>query len=671
MKTIQTLLASVVLLSFLAPFLSGQNASPPQWNFFRGPNYDGHSQETSIADSWPDEGPPVLWVRELGQGYSSFVGRGNRIFTMYQTVTQQYVICLNAESGETIWERSFDWSFATAGLYPGPRSTPTLDGDRLYFTSPKGVLRCLNQSDGKLIWEVNLPQTFNAEQVTFGYACSPVIVNEKVILPVGGEGSSVVALDKNDGSTIWKSGNSKISYASILPVTKNGKRLLFAFLQNKLILMDEESGKEISSIQLSSGYDEHSAWPIYREPYLWISAPFRMGSRLIKITDSEPSQLTTVWQSDMLSNDVCSSVLVDDHLYGFDISDVQAKVHRPSRGSYRCLEFLSGKSSWQNGNPRARRELDGRDSDLAKNSVGHSSTIYADSKLILLSDTGDLILLKADPSQFQELARVRVLGGQINWTQPMLLNRRLYLRNHSRAVCVYLGEPDELATSTASVLTVSDIPQGTNFDLAKLLMPVEPEYAMDAPTVDSMIRWYWIMLASGWLVAFPLGAILFYLGGGKNVLSARATYRVLSIVLGVLGTPLFSLWFNEFIFTWPLVLGIAFEILVFQMKTRKQMVELKANPKRLRIEYWMGRLAFLFFLVVCLVYFFMCRRLSLAFEWSFLLGFPAAIPFLIVCQFLIKKIKSSWKQNCTEWLLTGLAFSAFYWAGAIVVAIKY
>ena len=98
----------------------GQTAVP-NWQFYRGAAFDGNSSETGLADSWPSEGPPVLWVRDLGQGYSSFVGRGDRVFTCYQKVTRQFVVCLDASTGKTLWEHSYDWSYQTAGLYPGPK----------------------------------------------------------------------------------------------------------------------------------------------------------------------------------------------------------------------------------------------------------------------------------------------------------------------------------------------------------------------------------------------------------------------------------------------------------------------------------------------------------------------------------------------------------------------
>jgi outer membrane protein assembly factor BamB len=655
---------------------SDLSAQEPTWDFFRGPNFDGHVDGGKLADAWPDAGPPVLWTRKLGQGFSSFTGRGDRVFSQYQTVTSQFVVCLDANTGETVWEYRYDWSYETAGLYPGPRSTPTLDGDRLYFTSPAGVLGCLSQDSGELLWQVDLIKQFDAEPVGFGYSCSPVIVGEKLIVPAGGEGSAVVAFDKMDGSVIWQAGDFKISYASVLPIERNGQQLLVAFLQNALVLMATDTGEVFAQLPLSSGYDEHSAWPIYSEPNLWISAPFKQGCQLLRVTDDDRPELKSVWHSKLLSNDVCSSVLVDEHLFGFDINDVQSKVHRPSRGSFRCLEFATGKPIWQNGSKRERHSLDPKRGTAAADSVGHCSVLYADGKLILFNDMGDLMIAKADAESFELMGKVRVLGGEVCWTQPMLLGSRLYLRNHSQAVCVYLGDPAELDVGD-SLMAIADVPQTANFDWASLVFTVEPEYAMDAPSLGWLVKWYWVMLFAGWGIAFPLATIMsMWIRGPRGQFIRRLLYRVIAIAIGVFGVTLISPLMDDFIFTWPLALAIVFEILVYQMKTR---AELKVAGDLRPTSRWPGRFALLLFTATCVAYFYLCRRLSLAFEWSFLLGFPAAVPFLMWAKRMVaegdgfqskSKSWSGWKWYW-EWGLTAVAFSAFYWLGAGVVLWKY
>ena len=114
------------------PFLPDETVDHG-WTFVRGVAFDGHSPEIHLADQWPASGPPVLWHRPLGQGYSSFVAADERVFTQYQSISGQYVICLSATTGETIWEYRYDWPFEATGLYPGPRATPTIYQKKIFF----------------------------------------------------------------------------------------------------------------------------------------------------------------------------------------------------------------------------------------------------------------------------------------------------------------------------------------------------------------------------------------------------------------------------------------------------------------------------------------------------------------------------------------------------------
>ncbi|WP_345681857.1 PQQ-binding-like beta-propeller repeat protein [Novipirellula caenicola] len=401
------MIASIVLMG-AAP------AEEPRqgWPHLRGPHYDGRSAETGLADQWPTEGPPVLWTKELGQGYSGFVIVNDRAYTQYQTLTNQYVLCIDADSGRTIWRYRYDWAYQPTGLYPGPRSTPTIANGHVFFTTPSGAIYCLD-IDGNLVWSRDLTAELGGKGTEFGYACSPTVTEGKVILPIGAIDGSMVALDQTDGSIVWKSGDEPASYTGALPITVDGHSQVIGYLENDLVGYDLETGARLWSHHLSNGYDEHSAWPIFNEPYLWTSAPFQAGSQLWKLSgrsseDAGDASCTSVWQSPLMSNDVSSSVLVDGYVYGFDVAEAQSKAHRPTRGCFRCLDFLTGKQQWANGIAKTRRKTDfesNRDAAV----VGHASVIEADGKLFLLNDLGDLILAEANPNQYIERGRVRVL----------------------------------------------------------------------------------------------------------------------------------------------------------------------------------------------------------------------------------------------------------------------
>ncbi|MBT5018293.1 MAG: PQQ-binding-like beta-propeller repeat protein [Planctomicrobium sp.] len=629
------------------------------WSFLRGPGFDGRSLEIHIADGWGEEGPPVLWTRELGQGYSAFVAEDGFIYTQGQTLSGQYLYCLSAETGKTVWKYKIDWPYEGMGVYPGPRSTPTISEVMIYFTAPDGLVGCLNAITGKKIWSKNLLTEYNGTGGDgFGYSCSPLVVDGMVILPVGGPSASMIALDQETGQEIWSEGDSPGSYASAFPIERNSRKLVVGYLQNSLVIHDRMSGELLHEVKLSQGYDEHSCWPIYQEPYLWTSAPFRSGSKLYKLPEdfSSDEELEIVWNSKTMSNDVLSSVLVDDHIYGFDIFDVQSKTQRPSRGMFRCIDFMTGEEKWSQGTGRPRRGGDKDDPD----EIGQAGMIAVDGKIILLNERGELILLKATPEKMEVLARTSVLGGELTWTPPCLHRGRLYIRNHSRAVCVYVGEP-ELFKSQQPTLTVADIPQSKYRDLAAILIPVEPEFMFDVPSPQWMWNWYLTSLA---MLCFS--GLFGYLAGFLFSLSRRATsrtilYRLMAFSLGAVGTTYLSELTQEFHFTWPLCLYIAFEPVVLAVRKR-------TRGKSASIKLWKERTALLFCAITCVIYYQLCRRLSLVFEWAFLMGFFGSIPFLLIQN----KVKNSRMGILLlRPLLIVLAFSGFYLCGLLPLLVGY
>jgi outer membrane protein assembly factor BamB len=634
------------------------------WPFIRGPYYDGNSAEHALAESWPDEGPPVLWTLPLGQGYSSFIAWEDRVATQFQTLAGQFVICLEAESGQEIWRYRYGLPFDPIGVYPGPRATPTYAGGAIYFTTPSGVLGCLDAGSGRRRWLVDLAKRFGTRGIDFGYSCSPTVVEGLVILPVGGPGASMAALDASNGSLVWKAGDDPASYTPAYPITFKGRSLILGYMQNALVCHDRATGELVWRYPLSVGYDEHSAWPIYSEPDLWISGPFQGGSQLLRLTGDSAQPVAMVRSSRIMSNDIFSGVLFEGAVYGFDLREAQAKTHRPSRGQFRCLDFATGEILWSTGVAERRRTIETNAADAGER-IGHATVIIADQKLILFNDIGELILARATRQRYDELGRVSVLGGEICWTQPTLFRGRLFVRNHNRAACVYLGQPAMLeATLRAKSITVADIPQSKYVDWAAAILGIEPEYAFDIPSPTWLRQWFLVSLfgiMGGSLLAMSV------IGGGLRVtlnccLSARSrrwlTWSSIS-VLGVLGTTYVSHWANDFVFTWPVSIFIAFQASVWE--TGPRAIERSLTQKICAAG------VICVFIASCLLYFLVCRRLSLVFEWVFLCGFAGALPFVLAGRFWFADRRWSWLWEVT---MTAAAFTAFYWSSVCVLWLR-
>ena len=692
-----SLIAIALSLTFLSKVANCQDTggiNSYNWPTIRGAAFDGHSSEKGIADHWAAQGPAVLWTRELGQGYSAFIAWDQFVATQYQHLSGQVIVCMAADTGTTKWEYRYDWPYDPAGVYPGPRSTPTYESGFVYFTSPSGLVACLDANTGVKIWSVELEQRFGVKAPGFGYACSPIVIGDSIVLPVGALDASVVALDKRTGETKWKGADSKLlvptlestrkesqaSYCSVYPIVFRGRCCIVCYLQNAIVCHDCESGEQIWRYSLSSGYDEHSAWPIYHEPFLWISGAFQRGSELLEISDNAEKPIRLVRQSKLMSNDIFSSVLSDGALFGFDLQEAQAKTHRTSRGIFRCVDFLSGQELWSVGTGRLQRNSINASGDAGKISnsetgekiIGHATVLLVDDKLILMNDLGELILARASREKYEELARTSLLGGEICWTQPAISQKRLFVRNHTRAVCVYLGSPETLAPQLkAKAISTSQIPQGQVQNLASLLIGIEPEYLFDLPTLNWLWRWYGasllIMLAAFAIVHFLDEVRQWVLrriyDGVKSqrlrTSTASAFFCCLSFIAAALGTTVLSRSTEEFTFTWQLCLYIAWQVAVMNISVRS--VQL---TRRQRIQSWM---AVLFLLTTCLMYFLLCRRLSLVFEWVFLAGFFAALPFNLAGKewFANRSWTSLWQFS-----MSGLGFTAYFWASVAILFLR-
>jgi outer membrane protein assembly factor BamB len=594
-----TIVLTIAMLGLCRVAAAGE---PADWPHVRGPTYDAIAPAGHLANSWPAGGPAVLWVRDLGQGYSGFVIANGRAFTQVQSRTGQFVIALDAATGTEVWRTRVDWPWQPAGEYPGPYASPTLHDGRLYFATPAGLVGCLTAADGGALWSVNVRETFQGTGTEFGYAATPLLEAGRVFLPVGGPDASVVALDAATGATIWAAGEDAASYCPAFPITVGGRRLIVAYMRNCIVAHDPATGLRAWRIELSAAYDEHAAWPLYREPDLWISAPFKVGSRLLRLGSADPR---SIWESKALSNDVCSSVLVCGHIYGFDLQQLQASANRTSRGRFKCLDFATGAVRWET------------------DRIGHATVLAADGKLYLLTDTGTLILARVSADAYEELGRAKVLDGGIGWTPPALWNDRLFIRNQSRAACVYVGPADRL---DAAARTPVSTPAGEPFDWGRLLTH-EPDFPHDAPTSADVGRWFAWCVGGVFGGAAAVAGLVWLIARAMRSARPRSwaggAFVVAAMLIGLAGTTVFSAWADVFVLTWPPALYAVFRL------TLGVVVWAEARPGQ-RGPRLAARAAVLLLVAVCYGYYRLCLEVGYTMAWAFLAGFLPAAPCAVV-----------------------------------------
>lgn len=607
------------------------HAAHADWPHLRGPNFDGVAVERGLLEIWPADGPPRLWQRELGQGYSGFVVGDGKLYTQRQTLGGQFLLCLDPDTGETVWEHRYDWAWQPRGAYPGPYGTPTWHDGRVFYSSTSGLVGCVNARNGTPIWSLNVREKFKGKGFGFGYAPTPLVEAGKVIVPVGGPDASLVALHVDDGRVVWSAGGDPASYCPAMPLTIQGRRCVVGYLQNAMILVELETGKLLHRLPLSGGYDEHSAWPIYREPHLLLAAPFRVPAVRFELSlDAEEKFLCKMqWTSKEMCNDVVSSVLYEDHLYGFDLKQFQASPHRTSRGSFKCIDWATGKLRWSTPD------------------VGHGSVIVADGKLLMLNDTCTLIFANADAAAYRELGRTQLFTDEICWTPPTLWRGKLFVRSPSKAICLYVGKPE--TRDSQVVPTLADRPtQKWRLDPAWLLTR-EREFPNDAPTWSELGIWFAV-------------SVLFIFGGAALVtITLRWLIRrdiawslvslVVAFVLGCTGPNLLSAYFDRCLFTWPASLYAVFHAVVWVCWRAEQ------QPAQRRLR-WLARLAIVVLVLVGFVYYEMCKTIGMFVAWSYLAGFPFAFPMT----FLAVRADGTPQRTWIVALWTLLAFSAFFWS---------
>ena len=374
---------------------SANNANWPQW---RGPNRDGISKETGLLKQWPAEGPPLVWKASgAGQGYSSFAVANGRLITMGLRGDREFVIAFEVATGKESWATPHGSAFRN-DRGNGPRGTPTVDGDRIYALGGSGDLSALDARSGKAIWTKNILKEFGGRNITWGISESPLVVGNKLLVNPGGPGASIVALNKSDGSLIWKSQSDRAGYSSAIPVEVNGGTQVVFFTDQRAVGLDLKDGRLLWEYARPANDTANAATPIARGNRVFISSDYGTGGGVVEIKPDGTAQ--EVWFSRDMRNHHSSSVLIGDHLYGFSSAILTA------------VKFDTGEIAWRD------------------RSVGKGSLVYADGRLYCLSENGVVGLVEATPTGYVEKGRFRIQQGEFpTWTHPVVAGGRLYLRD--------------------------------------------------------------------------------------------------------------------------------------------------------------------------------------------------------------------------------------------------
>lgn len=399
---------SILIIAFLMFNIQSISADWPQW---LGPDRTGISTETGFLKTWPKGGPAVVWKKNLGEGFSGISVANGRVFTMFAEGDDEFVICLKEESGDEIWRFRTGAKFEEWQGGNGPRSQPTVDGDRVYVLGAEGWLYALNVVNGKMIWSVDLVDGLGGRFPRFGFSNSALVEGDLLFLEAATRKGTFLALRRMDGEVAWASQNDVASYSSPIAVDLAGARQVIYFSGDAAVGLSPVDGSLYWRYPWKTSYDLNIATPIFVPPdQIFISSGYDHGAALLRIEAGAGGMaVTRVWESRRMKNHFGTSVLVGDYIYGFD------------NAILKCIEARTGKEQWKH------------------RGYGKGALVYADGHLILLSDNGRLALARATPEGFKERAGAQVLSGR-SWTAPTLANGRVFVRDMRKIVCLDLRQ---------------------------------------------------------------------------------------------------------------------------------------------------------------------------------------------------------------------------------------
>jgi len=367
----------------------------PQW---RGPNRDGRSAETGLLKDWPAGGPALAWrAAGAGEGYSSFATSQGRLFTLGARGGTEYVMAFDSASGKRLWETSHGTRFSN-DRGDGPRATPTIEGDRVYAYGASGDLSVLDAASGKVYWTVNVLKQYRGSNIQWGLSESPLVLADRILVNAGG---TIVALKKTDGTSIWTTKGENAGYSSAVAHKIGDVTEAIYFTSTRVLGVDVTSGRQLWSYGKVANNVANIATPIVRGNRVFVSSDYGTGSALLELAGSG-SNVTAkeVYFTRQMKNHHATSILVGEHLYGFDSAILTA------------MDFNTGNVAWQN------------------RSVGKGSLTFADDRLYLFSENGVVGLAEASPAGYREHGRFELKTGRLpTWSHPVVSGGKLFLRD--------------------------------------------------------------------------------------------------------------------------------------------------------------------------------------------------------------------------------------------------
>jgi outer membrane protein assembly factor BamB len=394
-------------------------AAPPAsyWTDFRGPNRNGHYTQQPILTRWPDGGLTPVWRQPVGGGYASFVIANGRAFTIEQRGDEEVAAAYDVASGRELWTNTWRAAFRERMGGDGPRATPAWADGRVYVLGGTGELRVLDGQTGRVVWRTNILEDAGASNLQWGMAAAPLVVDDTVVvLPGGPRGQSVVAYDRATGQRAWSALDDQQAYSSPMLVTLAGVRQILVFSASRLIGLTTDGREVLWEYPWRTSFDINASQPIVLgDNRVFVSTGYGTGAAVIELTPANRGfAVREVWRNIRMKNQFTSSVLHEGFIYGLDESILA------------CVDAETGDLKWKGGR------------------YGYGQVMLASGHLIVLTEGGDLVLVRATPQGHQELSRHPAIQGK-SWNHPAMSDGYLLIRNIAEMAAYDLRLPASAA----------------------------------------------------------------------------------------------------------------------------------------------------------------------------------------------------------------------------------
>ena len=377
---------------------------------FLGPHRNSTVDQPRLARDWKASPPQRLWIQPVGTGWSGFAIVGTRAITEEQRGENEAIVCYDLLSGAVLWSYAYAAHFQSSLAGEGPRATPTVAGQRVYAVGSTGLLNCLELETGKLIWSKDIVQDNQGEMNGWGITCSPLVTEALVVVSAGGRNErSLVAYRAATGDFVWGGGTDGSGYSSPFLTTLAGVPQILIFNSGGVSAHGTADGKVLWKYPWPGGHPHVSVPVVLPDDRVLISSGYGIGSELIKIKKDPQGTFTAtrLWKSNRLKAKFTNLVYRDGFIYGLD------------DGIMVCLDASTGELKWKEGR------------------YGHGQEILVQDALLVMAESGDVILLDPNPQQCRELTRFAVFKEK-TWNPPALAGNFLVVRNDKEAACYKL-----------------------------------------------------------------------------------------------------------------------------------------------------------------------------------------------------------------------------------------